>query len=111
MNLIPRLHHFLFKIEKHLGEAGLLFGQRKDGFIYHLQAQRSTYALASRVCNTETNARFAARLVNRRIGNCLDLEFICRLYKDEAMVSDGARVAAEEISIEVDRSRKIGDRT
>ena len=37
MDLIARLHHLLLKIEEDLGEAGLLFGERKHSFVDHLQ--------------------------------------------------------------------------
>ena len=40
MDLVARLHHLLFQIEEHLGEARLLFRERENGFIDHLQTKR-----------------------------------------------------------------------
>jgi len=46
MNFIPGLERFLLKIKEDLGEPRLLFGQRKNSFIHHLQAKSGLHAFA-----------------------------------------------------------------
>ena len=108
MDLVARLHDFLLQIEEHLGEAGLLLGQREDGLVHHLQSQRGLHAFAVRIGDAEANARVVARLVDGGVGGGLDLQLVGGLHEDQAMVGDGARVAAEQIGVEVERAGQVG---
>ena len=110
MDLVTRLHHFLFQIKEDLGETRLLFRERKDRLIHHLQAESRMHTFTAGVSNAEADASFAPRLVNRRIRRCFNLEFVRRLHEDEPMIAHGPGVPAEEISIEVHRSREFGRR-
>ena len=65
VNLVPGLHHFLFEVEKDLGETWLLFGQRKDRLIHHLHSERRLNTLAARVGHVKPNARICTGLVGR----------------------------------------------
>ena len=44
MDLVARLHHLLLEVEEDLGEAWLLFGERENGLVDHLQAERGADA-------------------------------------------------------------------
>ena len=102
MNLVARLHHLLFEVEEDLGEAGLLFGQREDGLVDDLQAERGADAFAMAVGDVEANARVGAGPVDGGVGGGLDLQFVGGLDEDEAMVGDRLRIAAEEIGVDVE---------
>ena len=108
VNLVAGLHHLLLEIEEDLGEAGLLFGEREDGLVDHLQAERGTDAFAVRVGDVEADARVGAGLVDGGVGGGLDLQFIGGLDEDQAMVGDGLGIAAEEIGVDVERAGHLG---
>ena len=95
MNLITRLHHFLFQIEEHLGKAWLFLREREYGLVDHLQAKRSADAFALRVCNVEMDPRVRAGLIDGGIGSSLDLQPIGRLDKEKAMVGNRLSVTAK----------------
>ena len=97
MNLIPRLHGFLFQVEKHLGKARLLLRQREHGFVHHLQSQRRLDAFAMRIGHAKLDARIFARLVNRRVQRRFDLELVGRLHECHAMMRPPDRVPPEKI--------------
>jgi hypothetical protein len=107
VNLIARLHDLLLEIEEDLGEAGLLFGKSKDGFIDDLQTEDSTDAFTPRVGDVEPYACIGAWFVDRRIGGGLDLQLIGGLYEDEAMVGDRLGVTTKEIGIDVERASHL----
>src|ERR1700729_1338303 len=110
MDLVARLHHFLFQIKEHFGKTRLLFRERKDRLIHHLQGESRMHTRTAGVRNAKTDAGFSPRLVSRGIRRRFNLEFIRRLYEDEPMIAHGPGVAAEEISVEVHRSREFGRR-
>ena len=63
MDLIARLHDLLLEIEEDLGEAGLFFGEREDGFVDDLQTEGGADAFAAAVGDVEVDAGFGAGLV------------------------------------------------
>ena len=99
MDLIARLHRFLFEIEEDLGESRLLLRQREHGLIHHLHAERRLYAFAARVSDSEMHARIVARFVRRGIGRCFDLQLVGRLHEDQAMIRHRPRVAADHVRV------------
>src|ERR1035438_1191673 len=95
MDLVARLHHFLFQIKEHFGKTRLLFRERKDRLIYDLQAESRMHTFTAGVSNVKTDAGFSARLVNREIRRRFNLEFARRLQEDEPMIAHGPGVPAE----------------
>ena len=63
VNLVSGLHDFLLQVEENLGEAGLLLGEREDGFVDDLQTESSADALTAGVGDVEADARVGAGLV------------------------------------------------
>src|ERR1700735_1340326 len=110
MDLVARLHHFLFQIKEHFGKTRLLFCERKDRLIHYLHAESRMHTFTAGSSNAKADAGFSARLVNRGIRRCFNLEFIRRLHEDQPMIAYGPGVAAEGISVEVHRSHEFGRR-
>ena len=108
MDLVAGLHDLLLEIKEDLGEAGLLFGEREDGFIDDLQAEGGTDAFTAAVGDVEVNAGFGAGFVDGGVGGGFDLQLIGGLDEDEAMVGDGLGVASEEISVDVESAGHLG---
>ena len=101
MNLVPGLQHFLFEIEEDFGKARLLFRQREDRLVHHLQAQRGAHALASCVGHTESDVRIVAGFVDGRVRHRFNLQFVRRLDEHQAVVPHRPRIAAEEVGVKV----------
>ncbi len=66
VDLIARLHHLLFQIEEDLGKARLLFRQREDRLIHHLQTERGVDSFTPRIRHAEANARLSSPACKRR---------------------------------------------
>src|SRR5439155_734253 len=65
---------------------------------------RSAHSLPSAVRHSEVDACFATRLVHRRIGRGLDLQFIRGLHEDQPVVSYRLRVTSKNVGIEIHRA-------
>ena len=103
MDFVSWLHHFLLKIEKDLGESGLLLGQCKNRFVHNLQSERSLNAFSMRVGDMKLHAGFRAGPVNGRVGCSVNFQFVRGLDEEQSMVGDRLRIAAEEIGVDVER--------
>lgn len=110
MNLIPGLHQFLFQVEKHFGEARLLFREREHCLIHNFESQRSLDAFAAPVRHAKTDPRLAARLVDRLVRGGLDPELIGWLHEDHMVIAGGSSIAPEHVRVQVQRARHSGCR-
>ena len=107
MNFIPGLERFLLKVEENLGEPWLLFSQRKNSLIHHLQAKSGLHTFTVRVRHTEADVRIIAGLVDSGIGHRFDLEFISRLHKDQTMIAGRTSVPSKLVGVEVECARHV----
>jgi len=107
VDLIPRLHDLLFKVEEDLGEAGLFFGQGKHSFIDNLDAQCCADALAARVGYMKRHAGILAWLKHRGVGGGFDSQVVCGLHENEVVIPDRLRVTPKQVGIEVQDSGKV----
>src|ERR1051326_209371 len=103
MDLVARLHRFLFQIKEDLRKPRLFFGQREDGLVDDLETQRRLHALAPAVRDAEPDASFPAWLVYRRVQRGFDPKLIGRLQKDEPVIAGQTRVATEQVGLQVNR--------
>ena len=60
------LHQLLFEIKEDLRETGLFFGEREDGFVDDLKAERGFDAFAVRVRDVKAEVRVGCREDNLR---------------------------------------------
>src|SRR5205085_6689454 len=99
---IPRFHHLLLEIKKDFRKPRLLFGQGEYGFIHYLQSESSMNTFAMRVSDPKRDTRVTTRLVDGRIRNGLNFQFIRRLYEDQVMIAYRHGISGKEIRAEID---------
>ena len=107
VDLIARLQDLLLQVEENLGEAGALLGQGEDGLIDNLQAERGLHAVALGICDAEAYAGLVAGLIGGSVRGGFDLELVGGLHEDQAVVADGAGIAAEQVGAEIHRAGQL----
>ena len=104
VNLVARLQKLLLQVKENFGKPRLFLRKCEYRLIHDLQSQRSAHSLPSAVRHSEVDACFATRLVHRRIGRGLDLQFIRGLHEDQPVVSYRLRVTSKNVGIEIHRA-------
>ncbi len=107
MDLITRLHHFLFQIKECFREARLLLRQGKDSFIDDLQAERGADSFPMCVGHAEADTRIATRFIAAAVRRGFNFQFIRRLYENQAMISDRLGITAEEVGVDIECARHL----